>query len=465
MYEVKLINNDEETVINAVSTDVEAPRITGSIKKGINTIDNFTFNILPNNPGYTKIYALKTLVEVLNTRTNKLEFKGRVLIPTETMDSTGRLFKSVICESELGYLMDSTTVYGEYHDYSVRDFLQLIINNHNNQVSEDKRFVLGNVEIEANLYRFLGYEKTLETIKDKLIDRLGGELQIRYENNIRELDYLESIGEVKDTEIRLSKNLKTIEQERDPTSIISRLIPLGAKFEDSDERLTIESVNDGLIYIDDPEAIAEFGIVVGTNIWDDVTLPENLLARGQDYIKQVNKVRKKHKISALDLYTIGLDFDSFEVGNYYHVINPIMDINEYLRVVEKTIDINSPHNSSLTVGDKFEDIKEYQLGISRVNKNIQMVSENLSSTVATVGVINTQLTNTVQIVQQTNQVLTTTNQTVAELTQTISNINQALQDNINATQALAAAVSAIQDNLDNASAKLEKLKMRLNMEV
>ena len=35
MYEVKLINNDEETVINAVSTDVEAPRITGSIKKGI----------------------------------------------------------------------------------------------------------------------------------------------------------------------------------------------------------------------------------------------------------------------------------------------------------------------------------------------------------------------------------------------------------------------------------------------
>lgn len=474
MYEVTLINGDEELIVHAVSTDVEAPRLlSGTIKIGINTIDNFTFTMAPNNPGYNKIFPLKTLVEVKNTRTNKNIFKGKVLIQTNNMEvktvenaGTGaRLTKTVICESELGYLMDSSTVYGEYHDYSVRDFLELIINNHNSQVSQDKQFQVGIVEVESNLYRFLGYDKTLDAIKDKLIDRLGGELRVRHENGVRYLDYLQSIGEFKDIEIRLAKNLQTIEQEKDPTSIISRLIPLGAKLEDSDERVTIESVNDGKIYIDDPDAIEEFGIIAGTHIWDDVTLPHNLLARGRSYLQENNRVKRKHNISALDLSTIGLDLDGFDVGNYYPVINPLMNINEPLRIVSKTIDILNPQNSHLTVGDKFDDIKTYQLGISKANKAIQMVGENLSSTVATVGVINTQLTNTVQIVQQTNQVLATTNQTVAELTQTISNINQALQDNINATQALAAAVSAIQDNLDNASAKLEKLKMRLNMEV
>ena len=45
MYEVKLINDDKETIINAVSTHIDAPRITGTIKLGINTIDSFTFNI------------------------------------------------------------------------------------------------------------------------------------------------------------------------------------------------------------------------------------------------------------------------------------------------------------------------------------------------------------------------------------------------------------------------------------
>ena len=229
MYQVTIKNVNEEIIINALSTDIKAPRLlSGSIKHGINTIDNFTFNITPNNIGYNKLNALTTLVEVLNIKSNNLEFKGRVLLPIESMDSNGMFLKNVTCESELGYLMDSSTVFGEYHDISVRDFLQVIIDNHNSQVDEGKKFQLGNVTVVDNndsLYRYLGYTKTFEAIKDKLIDRLGGELKIRYENGIRYLDYLESIGEIKSTEIRLAKNLQSIELEKDPTSIISRLLP------------------------------------------------------------------------------------------------------------------------------------------------------------------------------------------------------------------------------------------------
>ena len=46
MYEVKIINDGNETIINVLSTDIKAPRLlSGSIKYGINTIDNFTFII------------------------------------------------------------------------------------------------------------------------------------------------------------------------------------------------------------------------------------------------------------------------------------------------------------------------------------------------------------------------------------------------------------------------------------
>lgn len=402
MYQVTLINGEEETVINAVSTDIEVPRLlNGNIKYGINTIDSFNFNITPNNPGYSKIKALTTLVEVLNTKTNEVEFKGRILLPVERMDTSGQLLKTVTCESELGYLMDSSTMYGEYHDISVRDFLQVIIDNHNSQVSEEKQFQVGNVTVIDNndsLYRFLGYTKTLDAIKEKLIDRLGGEIQIRYEDRIRFLDYLTSIGELKQTEIRLSKNLKTIEQEKDPTTIISRLIPLGTKLEDSEARLTIESVNNGVKHIDDTEAIAEFGIIVDTVTYDDVTEASNLLSKGQSYLSTNNKIRKKHKITALDLSIIGLDINGFEVGNTYRVVNPLMSIDEDLRVVEKIIDIFNPQNSSLTVGDKFEDIKTYQLGIATAKKNIQTLNENLNTTINVVNEVNTNLNGTIQVV-------------------------------------------------------------------
>lgn len=393
MYEVKLINNNEETIINIVSTDIEAPRLlNGSIKKGINTIDTFTFTISPKNIGYNKISPLTTLVEVKNVKTNKMEFKGRVLLPTETMDANGELIKNITCESELGYLMDSVQNYGEYHNISVRDFLQTIIDNHNGQVSKYKQFHVGDVTVKDNndsLYRFLGYDKTLDTIKDKLINRLGGELQISYENNIRYLDYLESMGEVKETEIRLSKNLKTIEQEKDPTAIISRLIPLGEKIEDSEKRLTVESVNNGVKYIDDPLAINEFGIIVDAVTWDNVTKPDNLLRKGKEFLKENNKIKKKYKVSALDLSVINLDLNSFNIGNYYPVINPLMGIDEPLRVIEKTIDINSPQNSNLTVGDKFDTLTQQQAKMQVTSDKISsMLTDNGINTVYLQGQIN-----------------------------------------------------------------------------
>lgn len=447
MYEVKIINDDNEIIINAVSTSNEAPRITGQCKFGINTIDSFTFNILPDNEGYNLIKDLKTLVEVNNIKTNKNEFRGRVLIQTPKMDSSGLLTKSITCESELGYLMDSVQSYGEYHDISVRSFLELIIDNHNKQVSEDKQFTVGIVDVIDNndsLYRYLGYDKTLDTIKDKLIDRLGGELKIRYEDGVRYLDYVQAIGEKKDTEIVLARNLITIEQERDPSEIITRLIPLGAKLEDSDERLTVSNINNGLNYIDDEEAISEFGIIVDTVTYDDVTIIENLFRKGKEYLQENNKIKKKHKVTALDLSTIGLDIDSFEVGNTYRVVNPLMNIDEDLRVIEKTLDINSPQSSSLSIGDKFEDIKDYQLDNIATAKEVKSVKETVQTTVNVLNTVSNELNNTVEVLNNTNA--------------TVGDIGVIVQANVDATNAIANTLVSINN-------KLDKLTRRINMEV
>jgi len=464
MYQVTIKNNDEETVINALSTEDESPRLlSGSIKKGINTIDNFTFDITPNNLGYAKIRALSTLVEVFNTKTNLMEFQGRVLLPIENMDSNGAMSQTVTCESELGYLMDSTTRYGEYHNITVRDFLAVIITNHNNGIEDYKKFTVGIVDVVDNndsLYRFLDNVKTLDAIKDKLINRLGGELKVRNENGIKYLDYVTKIGEVKTTDIRIAKNLITIEQEKDPTTIITRLMPLGAKIEGSEQRLNITSVNNGLDYIDDVDAMAEFGVITDSFPWDDVTNASNLLTKGQAKLLEVNRIKKKYKISALDLSVIDLDIESFDIGNEYQVINPLMAINESLRVVEKTIDINNPQNSSLTVGDKFEDIKAYQLGIVKANNNIAILSENLNTAISSVGDVSTSLNNTVEVVAQTNITLNATNETIVSIVDAIAAINEQLQANISNIQDLALTTDTITNDLVITNTKLDKLKRR-----
>lgn len=457
MYEVKIINGTDEKIINAVSTNINAPRISGQCKFGINSIDSFSFSIFPNNHGFNSIYNLRTLVEILNTKTNKIIFKGRVLLSTPSMDKDGLLKKTVICESEIGYLMDSIQPYGEYHNITVKGFFELLINNHNSQVSADKRFVVGNVNVEDSndsLYRFLNYEKTFEAIKDKLIDRLGGELRVRYENNVRYLDFVKAIGEKSSAEIRLSKNLVTVEQERDPSSIVTRLIPLGAKLDDSEERVTISSVNNGKIYIDDEEAISEFGIIANTEIWDNVTRPNTLVSKGKRFLSENNKIRKKHNITALDLSLIGMDVDSFEVANTYRLINPLMGIDEDLRVIEKTIDIDAPQNSSLVIGEKFEDIKEYQLKSLQNEKTISRVQETVSTTVKVVENVNSTLNTTVDSLNDTIKILNSTNTNV-------SSINKALETNINATKEVASKVASLEPAVSSNAERIEKIKKRI----
>lgn len=470
MYFVKITNDNIDTIINAVSTNNNAPRITGTIKKGINTIDSFTFNILPNNGGYNKINALKTLVEVVNTKTNKTEFKGRILLPKHSMSDSGLLTKTVVCESELGYLMDSNQRYGEYHNISVRDFLVKIIDNHNKQVSADKRFTVGKVDVVDNndsLYRFLEYEKTLDTIKDKLIDRLGGELRIRYENGVRYLDYLTQIGYTSPTEIRLSKNLKSIEEEKDPTSIISRLVVLGAKIKksvtnedgaetetDTEERLTVKSVNNGLDYIDDSDAIEQFGIIEGTVTYDDVNYPDILFNKGLSYLKSNNKIKKKYNINALDLSLIGIDIDDIDIYNYYQVINPIMGIDESLKVIEKTISIENPQNSSINVGDKFDDIKQYQLSLKRTTDTIKEVTTKVNNTITKVNSIEQNVVSVGKEVGDINNVINDTNGNVEEmanlikiLSDTVIQNNQSIEDLESNSKVISSDLTTIKNSL------------------
>lgn len=466
MYEVKIINGDEETIINAASTRIEAPRVTGSIKLAINKIDSFTFTILPNNKGYNKIFPFKTLVTIYDKIKKRNVFTGRVLLPVANMDKSGLHSKSFICESELAYLEDSYTRQGEYHNKSVREFLTILINNHNANVSAEKHFTLGNIDVEANLYRFTKYEdSTLASIKDNLLDRLGGELQVRYESGVRYLDYLNSIGSNKDTIIRISKNLQTLEQEKDPTQVITRLAPFGSKLEDSEERLSIKSINNNKDYIDDIEAQKEFGIIQKNKTWDDVTIAENLLRKANEFLASNNKILKKYKIDALDLSLIKLETDSFEVGCSYRVINPLMNIDEYLKVIEKTIDISNPQNSSLMVGDKFEDIKDYQLNINRTSKRLDNVADIVNSTIQTVGNVNNELDSTVKVVNNTIEVLSNTNATVADLNEQLINISKSLQDNINATVQLTNTTNLITEKLNTTNTKLESLKKRVAMEV
>ena len=467
MYLVTIMNNNVETVINEVSTNTNN-RVSGTIKQGINTINSFTFTIYPNNEGYNLINPLSTIVKVLNTKTNKYEFIGRVLSPTHSMSSNGLVSKSYVCESELAYLLDTYQSYEEIHNDTVRGYLERLMRVHNANTDSNKQFTVGNVNVIDNndsLYRYIAYDTTKKNIDDDLIDKLGGELQIRYENDIRYLDYLTEIGKVCTTEIRLAKNLQDIEQNIDVNGYCNRLVVLGAKLKveddegnevDTENRLTIESVNNGVRYIDDEESISKFGIIQGQVIYDDVTDAKNLFAKGQKYLLN-QRLIISNKVNALDLSLIGIDIDSFEVGNYYPLKHEILGIDDTVRIVEKSISIDSPHTSTITLGDLEKDIKKYNIQAKNGYIEAIKIAEEVSNRVVSVEKYTTE--QIYRVDGNINTIITDVGNEITNINNSLGNTNNDLTDINSNITVLTNQVNKNTSNINNIESVLDNIEL------
>lgn len=358
MFIVTITNGAENTIIHSDGTD----RISGGkIAKSINAVDSFSFTIYPNNAGYDLLKPLTTAVKVYDESTDKDIFIGRVLKCPDSMDERGLICRKVTCEGRLGWLYDSVQPYIEYKMVGISTVLSSFLSKHNAQVGADKRIELGQVTVTAsNNYTYTAnWDKTMDVIADKLIGKFGGEIQLRDKDGKVYIDYLEHIGHGTDTTIELAVNLKTISREVDETAVITRLYPLGAKLTDSEKRLTIGTVNGGKDYIEDSSLVAKYGIISGTQIWDDVTLASNLLSKGKEYLKSVNRAKVQYQITALDLSRIDKHIEQFELGCWYRVKNSLMGIDEDLRIVGISIDLDNPQASQLTFGDRFETLSGF----------------------------------------------------------------------------------------------------------
>lgn len=353
MFIVTITNGAENTIIHSDGTD----RISGGkVAKSINAVDSFSFTIYPNNVGYNFLKPLTTAVKVYDENTDKDIFIGRVLKCPDSMDERGLICRKVTCEGRLGWLYDSVQPYIEYKMVGISTVLSSFLSKHNAQVGADKRIELGQVTVTAsNNYTYTAnWDKTMDVIADKLIGKFGGEIQLRDKDGKVYIDYLEHIGHGTDTTIELAVNLKTISREVDETAVITRLYPLGAKLTDSEKRLTIGSVNGGKDYIEDSALVAKYGVISGTQTWDDVTQASILKTKATAFLKSANKAKKQYKITAVDLSTIDMNFEQFELGCWYRIVNPLMGIDEDLRIIGITINLDSPEQSELTFGDKFE---------------------------------------------------------------------------------------------------------------
>ena len=268
------------------------PRVNRHISSGKLTlkesnIDDLTITVNQASPLWDNVRPYHTHVNVYDD--NELIFRGRAIKPKKSMEESGQFIREYVFEDIEAYLMDSTQRFYEGVGQTPKEFLQTLIDVHNSQVPDYKKFQLRNVNVTNNKddqYRQIDYPKTSDAINDKLVKSLGGYIVTTYNpNGINYLDYLTDIGvdHKDDTPIQLAKNMKSASMQIDPTKVITRLIPLGKTLEPSKVDVSDDGGDGGSGSLDSPEEFCKSEI--------NATWGSDINNMKQDFAARSSRVR------------------------------------------------------------------------------------------------------------------------------------------------------------------------------
>lgn len=358
----------------------------------------FTATVPPDNPLYDRICCRKSMVSVF--RNNREIFYGEVRkIPN--IDRCRN--KQIYCTGALSFLADSIQPQAEYHDISPAALLGKMLEIHNSQVEPRKQIKLGYVSVtdpNNSLYRCTNYENTLEAIREKLVNRLGGYLRLRHVDNQLILDWvsIEQYGNYSTQPIEFGLNLLDYSETTSAEDVVTALIPLGATLEGESEiealekRMDITSVNDGKNYVFSQDAVDQFGWVWATNTWDDVTVPTNLKTKAEEWLSSTQFETMSLKLTAADLSELGHDYDAFAEGDRIHCLAKPYGMDIVLPVMKLTIPLQNPAGRTLELSSKQQKTytsqqsavrnqlrSEHNDAISISNRNIQISIDNLTA--------------------------------------------------------------------------------------
>lgn len=377
-------------------SDGKAVLISSTLNLELNTAGSLSFICPPENPYYEKIYNRKSIVSVY--RDEKEIFIGEVR--EQTKDLRGN--KKVQCVGLLSYLADSIQPQMEYHDQTPYQLLSKFLKIHNEQVDDKKKIMLGRVTVtdpNNSLYRFTNYETTMEVIMTKMVDKLGGYLKLRREEELLYLDYLrlEEMGKATEQPIEFGVNLLDYTEDLSAEDITTAIIPLGKEIDGEENDILkkytdIQSVNDGKNYLVSKEAKDEFGWVCRVIRWDDVTVPANLLRKGAEWLKDNQFEMVELALSAVDLSEFGIPTETIECGDRVRCIAYPFGMDRVFPVMKQTIPLQKPGEIKVVLGsnqakgyiqssaDAVRQLKEENLVTRKIdNERVQSAIDNLKA--------------------------------------------------------------------------------------
>ncbi len=355
------------------SGDPQCSVINAKLEQTLNDAGTFECEVPVTNPLYKAIENRRSMIQIL--KDGEEIFYGEVRENEEVLDMT----KSIYAVGELAFLFDSIQPQAKYQDRTPIQFFTALLNNHNAQVEEKKRFQVGVVTVtdpNDSIYRFTNREDTLTCLREKLCESLGGYLRVRKVNGVRYLDLvkLQDYGTTCEQPIEFGDNLLDYACNTSGVELVTAIIPLGTRLDESpveglDAYTDITSVNGGRDYVYLPEAVNRFGWVKKVVHWDDVTEPANLKKKGETYLRENQYEILSLEVNAVDLSMLDRSIDSFDLGDSVHALAAPYGMDAWFPVQKKTTYLQDPSKNYIVLSNTLK--KSYSQQVSSITNQLE----------------------------------------------------------------------------------------------
>ena len=325
------------------------------------------FIIGPDHPYADKLTRMKGTVKLLAD--GRSIFRGRIRKDTREFD----LSREIEAEGLLAclndsyippfdfpaeFLTNSQYIAAAESGNVVRFFLSWLLDQHNAQVGAAQRIQLGTVTVsDPNNYISRAsseYLTTMEAVKKKLEDTLGGYLVADYSGETTTLHYYSELPLTNTQEVEFGKNLLDLVSVLDSMETYTAILPIGK------DGLTIANLSDGEL----SPGIWKEGLVIysaaaeetiGGRItkkveWKDVTLDTNLETKARALLT-TEGVKTDHTITvkAADLGPVE-NVGRFDVGRLVRLKSTPHGFALTYPLMELDPNILNPADTEITMG-------------------------------------------------------------------------------------------------------------------
>ena len=314
---------------------------------GLNKAGTATITLPPGHPAYNNYDPYKPVVTIYDDEV--LVFRGRPLKPDD--DTFNR--RTITCEGERCFFRDAF-MRPYLHQTDPATIFTEAVGIYNEQVEEDKRFVVGTITVtDPNGYVRLENNKgeQVSDTLDKLVERCGGYITFTTNDaGARVVNWLERVQYSTNQSIEFGSNLLERNQSTANDELATRIVPYGATDEETGLPITIESVNNGLDYIEDAEAIALRGIITKPVYYDDVTEPANLLRKAQADLAARRNLITSLTLSATDLSALDKKYDAFREGDLIRVTSKPHGLDDSFLLTDRSVNLLDKSSSTISLG-------------------------------------------------------------------------------------------------------------------